>query len=151
MRYTGMTIAVGVVASILAAGLAEDVSAGSAARKIVTRIDTTGVPQGGNPTGGAGKFRLRSGAVADTGASTYSFSGTTGTLVLTGTHGELDIRMSKRETGIEVDSQGLDLWAGTWKIVGGAGTYAGAQGLGVFVGTIGPSYRVAFHLEGFRT
>ena len=47
-------------------------------------------------------------------------------------------------------SQGLDLWIGTWSIASGTGRYAGAHGVGAYLGIIGPNHRVALHF-GFRT
>lgn len=119
------------------------------ARKQVIRIDVGGAPQGGNPSGGGGKFTLRAGGRSDKGTETYSFGDAGGNVTLNGKHGQLVLRLKPKNTGLEVDSEGLDLWMGTWKIVSGTGAYADAHGVGGYVGIIGPSYAVAFHLEGF--
>jgi len=125
-------------------------SAHVAAPKTVVRIDLKGKPQGGNPTGGAGTFTLRSGSIADQGTSSYSFSGSTGTITLMGKKGDLTLRTKSRPSGLEVDSQGLDLWVGTWSIAEADGVYKGVHGVGAYVGIIGPAYAVALHFEGFR-
>jgi len=138
----------------LACVLAATVSARSTAPKTVVRIDLRGNPQGGNPQSGGGTFTLQSGSVTDRGSSSYSFfaSGqkTKGTITLTGKKGTLTLTTTSRPSGLNVDSQGLDLWVGTWKIADADGTYTGIHGVGAYLGIIGPSYAVALHLEGFR-
>jgi hypothetical protein len=103
-----------------------------------------GAPSGGNPTGGSGSFTLRSGSATDGGSESYSFFDSLhkGTVTLTGKHGGLVLRTSSRPSGLSVDSQGLDLWTGTWTIVSGTGVYAGAHGVGAYVGIVGPAYRL---------
>jgi hypothetical protein len=119
----------------------------------VPRIDPRGAPEGGNPTGGGGTFTLRSGGNSDGEIASYSFFGTPtkGSITLTGKHGGLVLRTASKPSGLSVASEGLDIWTGTWTIASGTGTYAGAHGVGAYVGIIGPSYKVALHLEGFRT
>jgi hypothetical protein len=143
------------LAVLAALALCVTAAARNAAPKTVVRIDLKGHPQGGNPTGGGGTFTLHSGSAADKGASSYSFSisgsTTKGTLTLDGSKGSLTLRTTSRPSGLNVDSQGLDLWLGTWSIVDGDGAYKGAHGVGAYIGIIGPSYAVALHLEGFRS
>ncbi len=146
-------IAITGVVMVLAMVLGSPLSAGGSVGKVVLKIDLKGAPVGGNPTGGGGTFTLRSGATTDKGLASYSFFGTPtkGNITLTGKHGGLVLRTVSRPSGLGVDSQGLDLWTGTWTIASGTGAYAGAHGLGAYVGIIGPSYKVALHFEGFRT
>ena len=141
------------VAVLVAMVLASPLAAGGAAGKVVLKIDLKGAPVGGNPAGGGGTFTLRSGATTDKGMASYSFfdTPTKGSITLTGKHGGLVLRTASRPSGLSVDSQGLDLWTGTWRIASGTGAYAGAHGVGAYVGIIGPSYKVALHFEGFRT
>ena len=138
--------------ALLVLALAPSATATQEGRKVILKIDMRGAPQGGNPQGGGGTFTLHLGGASDKGASSYSFFGnpTKGSITLTGAHGELDLRTTSRPSGLSVDGQGLDLWTGTWTITGGTGSYAGAHGVGAYVGIIGPSYRVALHFEGFR-
>ena len=145
--------AVAGTAALLTLLFASPLGATGNAQKVVIRIDIAGRPAGGNPQGGAGTFVLRSGAVADTGSESYAFYGSPiqGDITLTGKHGELDLHTKSRPSGLSVDSQGLDLWTGTWSIASGTGSYAGAHAVGAYVGIIGPSYHIALHLEGFRT
>ena len=146
-------IAIAGVAVLLAVVLASPLTAGGVAEKVVLQIDLKGAPVGGNPTGGGGTFTLRSGATSEKGIASYSFFGTPtkGSIHLTGKHGGLVLRTASRPSGLSVDSQGLDLWTGTWTIASGSGTYAAAHGVGAYVGIIGPSYKVSLHFEGFRT
>ena len=138
--------------SVLLVAVAVAMPAGARdARKRVVRIDITGAPAGGNPSGGAGKFVLKAVGLTDSGSESYAFANGGGTLTLTGKHGQLFLRLKAHDTGLEVDSEGLDLWMGTWKIVSGTGSYEKAHGVGGYTGIIGPSYKVAFHLEGFLT
>jgi len=127
----------------------------STATKIVTRIDVKGQPEGGSPQSGGGTFTLRSGKLADHGSSSYSFSTsgqkTKGTITLTGKKGTLTLATTSRPSGLHVDSHGLDLWVGNWKVAAAEGAYKGAHGLGAYVGIIGPAYAVSFHFEGFRS
>jgi len=140
-------------AALLTLLVASPLGAAGKAQKVVIRINISGRPAGGNPQGGSGTFVLHSGAVTDKGSESYAFYGSPfeGDITLTGKHGELDLHTRSRPSGLNVDSQGLDLWTGTWSIVGGTGSYAGAHAVGAYVGIIGPSYHVALHLEGFRT
>jgi len=146
-------IAIAGVAGLLAMVVTSPLSAEGVAGKVVLQIDLKGAPEGGNPAGGGGTFTLRSGATSDKGIASYSFFGTPtrGNITLTSKHGGLVLRTSSRPSGLSVDSQGLDLWTGTWTIASGTGTYAVAHGVGAYVGIIGPSYKVALHFEGFRT
>jgi hypothetical protein len=143
-RLTTLVVSLLVIAAAAAipAG-ARDVS------KQVIKIDIGGAPQGGNPSGGGGVFTLRAAGRSDKGTDSYSFANGVGTVYLNGKHGQLVVRLKARSSGLEVDSEGLDLWTGTWKIVSGTGSYATAHGVGAYVGIVGPSYRVALHLEGF--
>ena len=138
----------------LACVLGGAVSASSSARKTVVRIDVTGRPQGGNPQSGAGTFTLRSGGITDQGSSSYAFfasgKATKGTITLMGRKGNLTLRTTSRPSGLEVDSQGLDLWVGTWTVAEADGSYKGMHMVGAYVGIVGPAYAVAFHFEGFR-
>jgi len=151
--------------SVLAAGAAaamhvsiSTAGAGQAhttAAKIVTRIDLKGQPEGGNPQSGGGTFTLHSGRLTDQGSSSYSFfvagQKTKGTITLTGKKGTLTLQTTSRPSGLRVDSHGLDLWVGTWKVAEADGAYKGAHGLGAYIGIIGPAYAVAFRFEGFRS
>lgn len=151
MRTCGRLL---VLAALAALVLGAAVAAGAGAPKTVVRIDVKGRPQGGNPTSGSGTFMLHAGSNADQGTSSYSFfasgSKTKGTITLDGKNGSLTLRTTSRPSGLNLDSQGLDLWTGTWSIVAGDGAYKGAHGLGAYVGIIGPAYAVALHFEGFR-
>ena len=142
-----------VVATVSLLTIAGPVFGATTTRKVVTRIDISGTPVGGNPSGGSGTFTLRSGSTTDSGSMSYSFFGNPmkGSVTLTGKHGELDMSLTSRPSGLNVDSQGLDLWTGTWKIASGTGAYAGAKGVGAYLGIIGPNYQVKLHFEGFRT
>jgi hypothetical protein len=115
------------------------------------RINVKGQPSGGNMSGGAGTFTLRSGTASDRGTDYYSFSTSTGNITLTGKKGEIVVRTRSRPSGLNVDSEGLDIWTGTWSILSGTGAYAGAHGIGAYVGIIGPGHAIALHLEGFLT
>ena len=148
-RLATLTVCVAVACALSAAG-----SASSSARKTVVRIDVSGRPQGGNPQSGAGTFALRSGSLTDKGSSSYAFfaagAATKGTITLMGKKGSLTLRTTSRPSGLEVDSQGLDLWTGTWTVAEADGTYKGMHMVGAYVGIVGPAYAVAFHFEGFR-
>jgi hypothetical protein len=142
--------AIVVVALILASSIAGATAhAAPSAGKTVIRIDAAGAPSGGNPNGGGGRFTLRAGRATDRGSDSYAFAGSSGRLTLTGRHGTLFLKLKRTRSGLSVDSEGLDLWTGTWSVSGGTGVYDGVTGVGAFLGVIGPSYRVAFHLEGF--
>ena len=153
MRQVGR-LATLTACAALACVLTATVSASESARKTVVRIDVSGRPQGGNPQSGSGTFTLRSGSVVDQGSSSYAFfaSGKTtkGTITLTGKKGSLTLRTTSRPSGLEVDSQGLDLWVGTWTVAEADGSYKGMHAVGAYVGIIGPAYAVALHFEGFR-
>jgi hypothetical protein len=146
-------VVAGGTAAVLAAMSVSPSAARVQARKVVIRIDVSGSPAGGNPSGGSGTFTLHSGATTERGTESYSFfdSLRKGNITLTGRRGGLVLRTTSRPSGLSVDSQGLDLWTGTWRIASGTGAYAGAHGVGAYVGIIGPNYRVTLHLEGFRT
>ena len=144
MRFQFVAVA-GAVVLFAAVGSA---GGASVAGKTVIRIDAKGAPS--NPTGGTGSFTLKAAGLADKGADSYAFSGAKGTVNLRGKKGDLVLQLRRRPSGLNVDSEGLDLWTGTWTIApGSTGAYATLHGLGAFVSIIGPSYRVAFHLEGF--
>ena len=145
------TLGIAAGAAVAALTGATPLTAAPDTGKVVVRIDVKGEPQGGNPSGGGGTFTMRVGAAADKGTDYYSFSGSAGNITLTGKHGELVVRTKSRPSGLHVDSEGLDIWTGTWSILSGTGSYAGAHGVGAYVGIIGPSHKVALHLEGFRT
>ena len=153
MRHTGWLVTLTVCVA-LACVLNVAVSASSSARKTVVLIDVKGRPQGGNPQSGAGTFTLSSGSMKDQGSTSYAFfaTGTTtkGTITLMGKKGNLTLRTTSRESGLEVDSQGLDLWVGTWTVAAADGSYKGMHAVGAYVGIVGPAYAVAFHYEGFR-
>jgi hypothetical protein len=138
----------------LAVAFSAAVRAATSTPKTVVRIDLEGHPQGGNPSSGGGTFTLVSGAVRDQGSSSYSFfsSGSTmkGTITLLGRKGSLTLRTTSRPSGLNVDSQGLDLWVGNWTVAGADGSYKSTHAVGAYVGIIGPAYAVALHFEGFR-
>ena len=135
---------------VLSTVIAPSLGASTASTKKVVRIDIQGVPRGGNPAGGGGSFTLRGAGVTDRGSESYSFAGAVGDVYLTGKKGDLVLRLKRRPSGLSVDSQGLDLWTGTWSTTsGGTRAFAALRGIGAFVGVIGPNYAVAFHLEGF--
>lgn len=145
MRYLSVTL-VGLAVLLAPAGTVR----ASSMTKTVIRIDAKGAPSGGNPTGGTGSFTLHASGLADKGGDSYAFSGSKGTFSLLGKKGDLFLQLKRRPSGLNVDSEGLDLWTGTWAIAkGSTGSYAGLNGQGAFVAVIGPSYKVAFHLEGF--
>ena len=150
MRRVGATI---VATTLVSAALlvAAPFAAAHTAGKAVIRIDINGAPQGGNPSGGGGTFTLHSGATSDKGTETYSFFGSGGNITLSGKKGQIVLRTKSRPSGLSVDSEGLDLWTGTWKVQSATGAYAGMHAVGAYVGIIGPSYNVALHLEGFRS
>lgn len=128
---------------------APSLAAPASGDKKVIRMDVKGVPRGGNPSGGGGTFTLRVGGSADRGRDSYAFVTSTGNVYLTGKKGDLVLRLKRRASGLNVDSNGLDLWTGTWSIVSGTRAYEAMHGVGAFVAIIGPSYAVALHLEGF--
>lgn len=136
---------------VLVAAIATPFAAGGTVTKRVVRIDVVGAPQGGNPNGGGGKFVLRAIGLSDHGTDSYSFDNGVGTVTLTGKRGMVMLRLKARPSGLHVDSEGLDLWTGTWTITGGTDAYESAHGVGAYVGVVGPSYKLALHLEGFLT
>jgi hypothetical protein len=140
--------------TVLACVTSATVSAAATATKTVVRIDLKGEPQGGNPSGGGGTFTLSSGAIADHGSSSYSFftSGATlkGTITLDGKKGSLTLSTTSRPSGLSVDSQGLDLWVGNWKVIGATGAYQGTDALGAYVGIIGPAMRLRSTSKAFE-
>lgn len=139
------TVGLALVASVLA----PVVGAAPAAGKTVARIEVKGGPTGGNPTGGGGLFTLQAGKVSDRGRTSYAWSGAVGTISLMGKRGDLTLRLKRMRTPVEFDSEGLDLWVGTWATVTGTGAYAGMKGGGGFLGLVGPQYKVDFTLQGF--
>jgi hypothetical protein len=147
-RTRPVGVATAVVAALL---LGCPLTAGAGATKSVIRIDVNGAPQGGNPSGGGGRFTLRNGSLTDKGIDSYSLSSGKGTITLTGKRGTLMLATKSTRSGLHVDSEGLDIWTGTWSVVDGDGAYEGVHAIGAYVGIIGPSYRVALHLEGFRS
>ena len=148
------TRAVGIAAAAVAASLVVcPLVAGSTASKSVITIDVNGAPRGGNPSGGGGRFTLQNGSLADKGIDSYSFSlsaPTKGTITLTGKRGGLMLATRGTRSGLSVDGDGLDIWTGTWSVVRADGAYADMHAVGAYVGVIGPAYRVALHLVGFR-
>jgi len=144
MRFIRLALAAATLVLVFACTPA---FAGShATGKAVIRMDLKGAPNG---TGGwDGAFTLKS-RTADRGSDYFVFSGESGQVTLTGRKGSVVLRLKPRPSGLHVDSEGLDLWTGTWSIVSGTGAYANLKGLGAYVGIIGPNYLVAFHLEGF--
>src|SRR5262245_2242613 len=116
MRYRSSALVGGL--TLLAIG--SPAGAASMTGKAVIRIDAKGAPSGGNPSGGSGSFALRSVGLVDKGADSYSFSGARGTVYLRGRKGDLVLQLKRRPSGLNVDSEGLDLWAGTWKVAAGS-------------------------------
>lgn len=57
---------------------------------------------------------------------------------------------TSRPSGLAVDSQGLDLWTGTWAVVRGTLAYKGIKGIGGYLGIVGPAYALDFDFAGFR-
>jgi hypothetical protein len=159
-RLMAVTVGVAILASLLVLPLA---TAGGAARTIA-RIDVSGAPSGGNPDGGSGRFALTAGRARDAGRSSYSVtfggSGTSAsgqpsghvkaTVTLMGKDGQLRIVAKGLTVGASGDGaiSGRDVWAGTWTVLGGDGSYAGTHGSGAFVGIAGPSARVVMRLYG---
>lgn len=69
-------------------------------------------------------------------------------LTLTGTNGTLKLR--NRIEWVDVPG-GLSIFTGTWKVVGGAGAYAGASGHGRVVGVQTRSGNGKAHFFGYLT
>ena len=147
MRLQGLALAGAALG--MACVCAPALAGSQASGKTVMRLEVMGGPSGGNPAGGSGRFTLKSAGSADRGTDYYSFSGSSGQVDLTGKKGGLVLLLKARPSGLHVDSEGLDLWTGTWSILSGTRAYADLKGVGAYVGIIGPSYKVALHLEGF--